>query len=275
MLPQEAMIARLRQVCAEDADVDAAMMYGSFTRGEGDAYSDIEFLLFFREDALPTLDRRAWLSQIRPVEMLFRNEFGHHVAIFDNLVRGEFHFHTTQEVAIAEAWPGVVHFPTLASTLIVDKSGRLAPYLEPLIGPAPVQDTPPQVQALADGFINWTWFGINVLRRGEYARALDVLGAAQRHLLWMARVLAGKTDNWHIPSKAAERELGADVMARFRACTASTDPGALWAAYRALWAWGGEMLDALAARYAIDTHAALRRRMSAQVAAQGSSDGGA
>ncbi len=262
MLPQEDMIARLRTVCAADDTVDAAMMYGSFTRGEGDAYSDIEFLLFFRNDALPDLDRRAWLAQIRPVELLFVNEFGHHTAIFDNLVRGEFHFHAASEVTLAAGWPGVVHFPSLASTLIADKSGALTPYLNAIVAPPPAQGGPEKTQSLADNFVNWGWFGVNVLRRGEYARALELLGATHRYLLWMARLLAGRTDNWLTPSKSAEQDLPPEVMARYRACTATSDPGALWAAYGALWAWGGEMLDALAAHEGIDQHAALRARMA-------------
>src|SRR3954447_5748983 len=39
---QEAMIARLRDLCLQDERVVAALLYGSFTRGEGDAFSDIE-----------------------------------------------------------------------------------------------------------------------------------------------------------------------------------------------------------------------------------------
>ena len=67
-------------------------MYGSFALGEGDVFSDIEFVLFFRDDALPDLDQRAWVAQIAPVELYFADDFGHYTAIFDNLIRGEFHF---------------------------------------------------------------------------------------------------------------------------------------------------------------------------------------
>ncbi len=48
MLQQEAMIERTRRVCREDERLAAAMMYGSFARGEGDGFSNIEFILFFR-----------------------------------------------------------------------------------------------------------------------------------------------------------------------------------------------------------------------------------
>ncbi|HYN89578.1 MAG TPA: lincosamide nucleotidyltransferase Lnu(B), partial [Ardenticatenaceae bacterium] len=45
---QEEMIARVRQLCHADERVVAALMYGSFTKGEGDGFSDIEFYLFIR-----------------------------------------------------------------------------------------------------------------------------------------------------------------------------------------------------------------------------------
>ena len=43
MLPQEAMIERVRELCEQDGRVVAALMYGSFALGQGDRFSDIEF----------------------------------------------------------------------------------------------------------------------------------------------------------------------------------------------------------------------------------------
>jgi predicted nucleotidyltransferase len=60
MLQQEAMIARTRNVCREDERLAAAMMYGSFAQGEGDGFSDIEFILFFRNEELEGLDQEEW-----------------------------------------------------------------------------------------------------------------------------------------------------------------------------------------------------------------------
>ncbi|MGH2533290.1 MAG: hypothetical protein ACRDJW_13405 [Thermomicrobiales bacterium] len=65
-LPRETMIARVREVCQADERLVGALMYGSFARGEGDAYSDIEFALFFADVALPGIDQRAWVGQIAP-----------------------------------------------------------------------------------------------------------------------------------------------------------------------------------------------------------------
>ena len=43
MLPQEQMIEAVRRLCAGDDAIVAALKYGSFVRGGGDEFSDVEF----------------------------------------------------------------------------------------------------------------------------------------------------------------------------------------------------------------------------------------
>jgi lincosamide nucleotidyltransferase B/F len=86
MLQQEAMIERTRRVCREDERLAAAMMYGSFAQGEGDGFSDIEFILFFRDEELEGLDQKEWVSRISPVGLYFVNEYGNGTAIFRELM---------------------------------------------------------------------------------------------------------------------------------------------------------------------------------------------
>jgi len=111
---------------------------------------------------------------------------------------------------------------------------------------------PEKLGFVANCFTNWWLFGFNVLRRGEYARAVDILGAVQRNLLWMARAVQGRTDHWHIPSRRLEQDLSPDAYARFKTCTAPLEAPALWSAYRAAWTWGRELVAALRAQYGID-----------------------
>lgn len=251
-MQQHEMIARVRELCAGDDRLDAAMMYGSFTYGEGDRFSDIEFLLFFRDDVFDEIEPRAWLAQVAPVELLYINEHGIHVAIFANLVRGEFHFHRASEVTIGAMWPGLLTFPSADATLIVDRSGALRPYIDAITGPPPARDALPQVQNLVYSFINWTLFGINVLRRGEHARALELLNILHRHLLHMVRLLEGQTAHWLTPSRKAEQDLSPQAMERFGRCVAaSLAPEDLRRAYNRAWTWGGELMNLLRARYGV------------------------
>ncbi len=245
MLMQEAMIDRVRRICQADERVVAAMMYGSFALGEGDEFSDIEFVLFFKDEVLPGLEQRAWLEQIAPVELYFADDFGHFTAIFDNLVRGEFHFNPASGMDVVDSWRGQVFFPSLASCLVVDRTGELTRRLEPLVGPPDGRSGRQRAHAVQMNFVNMVLFGWNTLQRGEVARSLEILGAAQRYLLWMARLVEGKFEHWPTPARRLEQDIAPAAYARFVQCTAAADPAALRAAYRSAWAWSREMMAAL------------------------------
>lgn len=269
MLPQERLMARVREVAAGDARLDALMMYGSFTRGEGDAYSDVEFLLFFEDGAFDQIEPRAWIEQVAPVLLDYTNEHGIVDVIFEDLVRGEFHFHRVSEMPIAGSWRGVVTFPSLESVLLLDKSGRFAPFLAPLIG-SPLERTTPQTLAtVTRHFANGWLFGWNVLQRGEHARALELLNGVHRSLLHMARAVEGTTANWLTPSKSAEKDLSAGSYERFRACTAPLDRDALRRAYVESWRWGNELLRDIEGRYGIALSPVLLARIDQLTAGPG------
>lgn len=244
-LPQIEMIQRLRQICQADSRLSAAMLYGSFATGEADRYSDIDCLLYFQEDSLADLDQKAWLSQIALLELYYHNEFGNGVAIFTNLVRGEFHFDPAGKTKELASLAGKISFPSLEAAILVDKSGQLAHHLRPLVGRPPERYTKKEVQFLSDSFFNWTLFGLHVLARGERARAWEILRLLQDYLLKMVRLQEEIIGHWITPTKAAERELSPQAYRRLVAASAGLDPQALWAAYRAAWSWGLELLPGL------------------------------
>jgi lincosamide nucleotidyltransferase len=250
MIEQQKMIERVRQLCQEDEQLIAALMYGSFTRGEGDTYSDIEFALFFRDEAHNEVDPREWVSRIAPVEMYFINEFGNGTAIFSNLVRGEFHFDKASDMRLVQGWEDTAWFPSLEAAILVDHTGELTHRLQPFIQP-PQHDIPDKVQALCERFVNWVLFGTNVLARGERARALEILGTLHRYLLWLARLAEGKTEHWPTPSKSLEQDISPGTYARFKTCTASLDKHELWSAYRNAWGWGTELMLGQAQKHGI------------------------
>src|SRR2546421_2297424 len=249
MLVQEAMIARIRDLCQQDERVVAALLYGSFTRGEGDAFSDIDAALFFVDDALCVLNQQSWVQQIAPVALYVDDDFGHHTAIFTNLIRGEFHFEPASAMATVESWQGNAWFGNLDAAVLVDRTGRLTHHLQALTGPPPNRDTPAGGQRLSANFINAVLLGINVLTRGEVARALEVLAHVHRNLLWLARLLEHATEHWPTPARVVEQDLSVAAYARYVACTATAQKDALGMAYRASWAWGKEMMQSLAQRH--------------------------
>jgi lincosamide nucleotidyltransferase len=270
MLIQETMIERVRQLCRDDARVIGAFMYGSFTLDEGDRYSDIEFYIYMDEVDLATLDERGWLAQVAPLALYFTNELGTGTAIFDNLVRGEFHFASTvQMAAVRAAKASGGRFPEPERMLVVDRTGQLREHLAFIAGSGPERATPESLAGLWQEFLNWMLFGANVLARGERARALEILDAAQRHLLWLARIQAGCTDHWPTPSRAAEHDLPPEHYARFAACTAGLAPGALEAAYSAAWAWGVELARALSAGHPFETYSELMKKMEGRFEVRG------
>ena len=102
------MIDKTKSIAQQDANVYAVFMYGSFTKHEGDQYSDIEFYIFLKNKE--NFSSEKWVNQIHPVALYFTNEYGSEVAIFENMIRGEFHFLKTGEVEIIKSWEGMVTF---------------------------------------------------------------------------------------------------------------------------------------------------------------------
>ena len=260
------MIERVRALCRDDERVVAAMMYGSFTLGEGDRYSDIEFMLFIRDEALPELDPAAWLSHVAPVELSFVNEHGVVAAIFSNLVRGEFHFDRASEIR-AKLPPSLrpfAWFPSLESTLLVDRTGELAACLQALVGPAPERGGPQETASICHNLINGWFFGWNTLQRGELARALELLWMVQRNLLHLARLQERAIQHWPTPSRRLEQDLSPEGYRRYAACTAALDRAQLERAYRAAWQWARELMAALAPREGVALPEGLLAKLDAR-----------
>lgn len=262
MLPQHAMIEQVRQLCANDPRVVSALMFGSFAIGEGDQFSDIEFALFFTDESFPTLDREKWVSEITPIELFFADDFGHFTAIFENMIRGEFHFEPASRMSVVEAWQGHGWFPSAESAILLDRTGTLEELIQPMIGRPPRRDTPATVTGLNANFINMMLFGANVMERGEYARAWTLLVSAHNSLLKLVRLVEDSTEHWPTPSKSLEWDLTKTAYERYRLCTADIHPDGLIRAYRETWKWGHELMSVLSKRYGIALPADLLQSIS-------------
>jgi lincosamide nucleotidyltransferase len=264
MLRQEIMIEKVREVSERDERVVAALTYGSFALGQGDQYSDIEFYLFFRDEALEEVDEEVWVAQIAPVALYYVNEFGNGTAIFHNLVRGEFHFEKASDVGLVDAWR-VAWFPALDSAVLLDKNGELSRRVSRLVRQPPDLDTPEHARFLCHSLINWTLMGNTLLKRGEYARALAFLALVHDHLLQAVRLVERNTANWLSPSRKLEEDVSVVSYARFRECTAALDAEQLTRAYRAVWGWSRELMAELSTRHALSLPNALLVRLDGYV----------
>lgn len=251
MLEQERIIEKIRVLGTADERVVAAMLYGSFALREGDRFSDVDCFLFFGEEALAEVDKREWVEQIGAVALFYRNEFGNYEVIFESLVRAEFHFETVAGMGQFEALVGVVSFPAAESVILVDKTGELRERLRPLIGEPPSHDTADDARFLIDSFFNWMVYGFNLLGRGEWGHAGELLNFVQDYLLRMARVLEGSSGRWMVPKKLVEGEISAEAYGRYVRCTAGVEPDDLRAAYWTAWVWGLEMSAELGERHGV------------------------
>jgi lincosamide nucleotidyltransferase len=256
MLPQQAMIERVRELCDQDDRVVAALMYGSFALGQGDRFSDIEFYLFFDDEASEGLQEEAWVGHIAPLALYYVNEFGNGTAIFENLVRGEFHFEAASNVSLVDAWESA-WFPSLESAVLVDKSGELSGRMGRLVRRPPNLDTPERSLFLCRSLMNWTLMGTNLLERGEYARAEAFLTLVHGHLLQAMRLVEGNSVNWLSPTRRLEEDASASSYERYRTCTAALEAEQLARAYASTWEWARELMGELAARHALELPEAL------------------
>ncbi len=245
MLQQEIMIEKVRELCQRDGRVVSTLMYGSFALGQGDRFSDIEFYLFVADETLADLDEKAWVSQIKSLELYYVNEFGNGTAIFENLVRGEFHFEPYSKVDLVDSWE-TAWFPSLESAVVVDKRGELSRRVSRLVRRPPEIDTPERALFLCHSPMNWTLMGTNLLKRGEYARAEAFLTLVHGHLLQAVRLVEGRTANWLSPSRRLEEDVSVASYGRFGTCTAALDARQLARAYTSTWEWSKELMSELA-----------------------------
>lgn len=244
MLLHEALIARVRELCLADERLDAALMYGSFAGGEADEHSDVEFWLFFEPKRRGEVDPRDWCARVAQPLLHVGNELGTDVVIFPGLIRGEFHFATADDIATVGAWPA--RGAAVDPMIVVDRRGALRPVLESLPERPAVPASHGEIDELCGRFANWLVLAHHVASRGEWLRAWDALAHVQRHLLWMARLVAGRTEHWLTPSRCAEHELPPDLLAELRGITADAD---VRAAIRRAWRCGRRCWTELVQRH--------------------------
>ena len=232
MLKQKELIANVKNLTESDERITACMMYGSFTKGEGDQYSDIEFYIFLKDSRTSSFDSSNWLFDVSPYLLLYKNEYGTEVVIFDNLIRGEFHFLSEKDMNIIPSFKDSGYIPDTKAMLIYDETGQLENYLSEISGARPNRLTEENANFLLCNFSNLWLMGINVLKRGEYARSLELLSQLQKNTLQLIRMAEKNADNWLNMSKNLEKEISLENYKKFAKTTARLDRDELFVAYK-------------------------------------------
>jgi lincosamide nucleotidyltransferase len=192
-------------------------------------------------------DAAAWCGEVAPVRLLVRNEFGAHVALFPSLIRGEFHFASSDDLEVVRGWPA--RGGPVDQMIVVDRAGRLRRVLAALPELATAAGDWAEAENLCGRFANWLLLAHHVAARGEVLRALDALGHVQRHVLWLARLAEARTAHWLTPSRRAERELTRATLDRLAGTQATADPDSIRSAIGVAWRLGRELWTALATRH--------------------------
>lgn len=263
MLPQEHLIARVRGLCRDDKRLVAALTYGSFAQGTADMHSDIEFWLFFHPESAATLDKDLWLESVAPYQYSVVNEFGSHVVIFPGLIRGEFHFAISDDIASVASWPA--RGAPVDQMIVLDRTGALRHALQSLPSQPPTPAGSEEIGELCGRFANWLILAHHVAQRGELLRAIDALAHVRRYLLWMARLAEDRTSHWLTPSRRAESDLSAQAINMITATTTTAETTAVTMAIAAAWTCGRTYWHQLAGRAGSDIPSGLFADLDARL----------
>ena len=211
------MIDRTKSIAQQDENVSALFMYGSFTKNEGDKYSDIEFYIFLKEKE--NFSTEKWVNQIHPVALYFINEYGSEVAIFENMVRGEFHFLKIDEIEIIKSWDGMVAFSDFEQMNLIDKDGLLKKTLNDIKIKSPNRKTDENILWLSQSLLNVLLTTNNLIKREEFAHAHQSLSNAHKYLLWLIRIVNRQTQHWENPTKSLEKDVDKTWYSEYKTIT--------------------------------------------------------
>ncbi|MDR0328045.1 MAG: nucleotidyltransferase domain-containing protein [Planctomycetaceae bacterium] len=228
-MDQLKIIEKVKAIAQSDANVSAVLMYGSFIRDEGDEYSDVEFYVYLNDKT--GFNSRRWVEQIRPIAMFFTNEHGTEVVIFDNMIRGEFHFETVNDMQTIKTWQGFISFEKADKMNLLDKDGYLAAILNSIEIVKPDWHAPENIRWIAESFLNAFLWTRNLIYRGENAHAVMAFGFVQKHFLSLVRLACNATEHWESPTKNLEDEISGEWYHKYQCAIPSLDNDDLCLAY--------------------------------------------
>jgi lincosamide nucleotidyltransferase len=229
-MTQLQMISQTKFIAQQDENVSALFMYGSFTKNEGDKYSDIEFYIFLKSKE--NFSAEKWVNQIFPVALYFTNEYGSEVAIFENMIRGEFHFLKTDEIGIIKSWEGIVSFSDFDQMNLIDKDELLTKTLNQIKIKSPDRITNKNILWLSQSLLNVLLTTNNLIKREEFAHAHQSLSNVHKYLLWLIRLANQEAQHWESPTKNLEKDIDKIWYSKYKTTTSDLNPENLKIAFQ-------------------------------------------
>lgn len=239
IMPQRVLLERIRAHAEASPEVIGLLLFGSFATGNEDEQSDLDIGLYIDGDAFQQFDLRRWLDPIADVAAIYVDEYCSTV-IFEDLTRAEVHL---GPASAADVWPrlaGVIAFPSLERMVLLDRTGTFADTVAPLIGSLPDRGPADAAHEFL-GLVNGLLVADGCRRRGDLARALTHLTTAQKHLLRLARVADGATNEWIAPERCLADDLSVAAFDRYAEATAWLDAEAIALGIDRSWRWGREL----------------------------------
>ena len=222
-MEQLQMIDKTKELANADNHISAVLMYGSFIKGEGDQYSDIEFYIFYNQD----FNHEEWVNQIHKTKVFFTNEFGTEVAIFENWIRGEFHFLPLENMNIIKSWENYLSFEYYKNMMLVDKDGKLAETLASIDKIRPTHSSKENIDWICKSLLNNMLMTKGLIERGENAHAQQAFQYIQKYLLFLIRLESDADNHWESPTKKIEQEIPSEWYDIYTHCVPTLDEESL------------------------------------------------
>lgn len=242
-MKQLVMIKQVKRSSLLDPNIRSVFMYGSFIKGEGDKYSDIEFYIFLTDTN--KFDEKHWVSRLGNVDLFFKNEFGTKVAIYDDLIRAEFHFLDVKEVGIIKSWEGLISFEHKDKMIQVDKDGLLQNTLDSISIISPTRNSKESIEWLAQSLVNSLVYTSHLIGRKEWAHAHMTFSYIQKFTLWLMRLESLAFDHWESPSKSLEKDIPKMMYEKYKKVCPALDPNAIATSFRSSVDIAGELFLSL------------------------------
>lgn len=208
------LINKTKLLAVEDTNISSVLMYGSFIKGEGDKFSDVEFYIFYNKD----FSHEEWVNKICRTLLFFTNEFGTEVAIFENMIRGEFHFLPIQEINIVKSWEGILSFEYHKEMILVDKNNSLTKILSSIDKKRPQHSSQHSIDWIYMSQLNNLIMVRGLIERGELAHAQQCFQYIQKYLLYLIRIEVNADNHWESPTKKLESEVPTEWYIVYKNC---------------------------------------------------------